>query len=249
MDWFPLWNSLRIALVSTAITFFLGICTAHYIAKLPRIVKGTLDCILTIPLVLPPTVVGFLILKVLGPRGAVGRWVLDWFGVRITMTWYAAVFAVVAVTFPLMYRTARGAFEALDPSLIHAGQTLGCSNTYIFWRIIMPCCKTGILAGTVLTFARGLGAYGATSMVSGYIQGQTATVSTTVYQAYRQNEDALAYLWIAVNLAISFCVMVAVNMMEKRAAKGREVMGHGAFGTHPKAAGQLPARCVLSGRK
>ena len=161
MDWFPLWNSLRIAGISTVAVFFLGIFAAFYIAKTPRLVKGALDVILTMPLVLPPTVVGYLLLRVLGPRRVVGAWFLSVFGIKLTMTWWSAIFATAVVIFPLMYRTARGAFESFDETLAYSGQTLGLSNTYIFWRIRMPCCRQGIMAGTVLSFARALGEYGA----------------------------------------------------------------------------------------
>lgn len=223
MDWYPLWNSLRIAAISTVIIFFLGIFSAYYIAKAPRLVKGVLDVVLTLPLVLPPTVVGYLLLRLLGPNRVLGAWVLEVFGVRMTMTWWSAIFATTVVIFPLMYRTARGAFEAFDEDLAYAGQTLGLSNTFIFWRIRMPYCKQGILAGTVLAFARALGEYGATSMIAGYTPGRTATISTTVYQLWRTNDDALAFKWVLVNLAISFVVLLAVNLLEKkqRAPKGR----------------------------
>ena len=132
MDWFPLCNSLRIAGISTVIIFFVGIFAAYYIAKAPRLVKGILDVILTMPLVLPPTVVGYLLLRVLGPKRLIGTWVLELFGIKLTMTWWSAIFATVVVIFPLMYRTARGAFESFDETLAYSGQTLGLSNTYIF---------------------------------------------------------------------------------------------------------------------
>lgn len=215
MDWYPLWNSLRIAAISTVIIFFLGIFSAYYIAKAPRVVKGVLDVVLTLPLVLPPTVVGYLLLRVLGPNRILGSFVLDVFGIKMTMTWWSAIFATTVVIFPLMYRTARGAFESFDENLAYAGQTLGLSNTFIFWHIRMPYCKQGILAGTVLAFARALGEYGATSMVAGYTPGRTATISTTVYQLWRTNDDALAFKWVLVNLAISFIVLLAVNLLEK----------------------------------
>ncbi len=216
MDWYPLWNSLRIAAISTVIIFFLGIFSAYYIAKAPRVVKGVLDVVLTLPLVLPPTVVGYLLLRVLGPNRILGSFVLDVFGIKMTMTWWSAIFATTVVIFPLMYRTARGAFESFDENLACAGQTLGLSNTFIFWHIRMPYCKQGILAGTVLAFARALGEYGATSMVAGYTPGRTATISTTVYQLWRTNDDALAFKWVLVNLAISFVVLLAVNLLEKK---------------------------------
>lgn len=216
MDWFPLYNSLRVAAISTVITFFAGICAAHYIAKTPKAVKGVLDVVLTLPLVLPPTVVGFFLLKTIGPLGPVGSRVLDVFGFKMTMTWYAAIFAATVVSFPLMYRTARGAFESFDETLLYSGQTLGLSNTFLFWRVVMPNCKQGILAGTVLAFARALGEYGATTMVTGYIPGRTATISTTVYQLWREGNDMLAYKWVGVNLVISFVVLMSVNMLENR---------------------------------
>ena len=220
MDWFPLINSLRIAGISTVIIFFLGIFAAYYIAKAPRLLKGLLDVVLTLPLVLPPTVVGYLLLRMLGPKRPVGAWFLKMFDIRLTMTWWSAIFATVVVIFPLMYRTARGAFEAFDETLAYSAQTLGLSNTYIFWKIRMPYCRQGILAGTVLAFARALGEYGATSMIAGYTPGRTATISTTVYQLWRINDDALAFQWVMVNLAISFVVLLAVNMLEKRKGKG-----------------------------
>ena len=224
MDWYPLWNSLRIAGISTVIVFFAGIFAAYTIAKAPRLVKGSLDVVLTMPLVLPPTVVGYLLLRVLGPKRIVGAWVLEHFDLRLTMTWWSAIFATVVVIFPLMYRTARGAFEAFDETLAYSGQTLGLSNTYIFWRIRMPACKQGIIAGTVLAFARALGEYGATSMIAGYTPGRTATISTTVYQLWRTNDDALAFRWVMINMAISAVVLLAVNMLEKKKTeKGRSI--------------------------
>lgn len=215
MDWFPLYNSIRIGLISTAIVFFLGIFAAYYVAKVPRVIKGILDVLFTLPLVLPPTVVGYLLLRVLGPKRMIGAWFLAAFDWKLTMQWWSAIFATVVVIFPLMYRTARGAFESFDETLAHSAKTLGLSNTYIFWKIRMPVCKQGILAGTVLAFARALGEYGATSMVSGYTPGKTATISTTVYQLWRTNDDALALRWVLVNLAISLVVLLAVNLLEK----------------------------------
>lgn len=216
MDWFPLYNSIRIAAISTALIFFVGIFSAYYIARTPRVVKGVMDVILTLPLVLPPTVVGYLLLRVLGPKRPVGQWFLGMFGLKLTMTWWAGIFATAVVIFPLMYRTARGAFESFDETLAYSAKTLGLSDRYIFWRIRMPCCRQGILAGAVLSFARALGEYGATSMLCGYTPGRTATISTTVYQLWRTNDDGLAFRWVLVNLAISFVVLLAVNMLEKK---------------------------------
>ena len=146
----------------------------------------------------------------------IGAWALRVLGLRLTMTWWSAIIATAVVVFPLMYRTARGAFESFDETLAQAGKTLGLSNTYIFWRIRMPVCRQGILAGTVLTFARALGEYGATSMIAGYTPGRTATVSTTVYQLWRTDNDAMALRWVLVNVAISAAVLLAVNLLERR---------------------------------
>ena len=221
MDWFPLINSLRIAAVSTVIVFFLGVAAAQWIARLPRLVKGALDVVLTLPLVLPPTVVGWLLLMLLGPRRPLGAWVQNVLGVRLVMNWQSAIFATAAVSFPLMYRTARGAFESFDRNLADAGRTLGRSDAWVFWRVQMPCCRQGILAGTVLAFARALGEYGATSMVAGYTPGRTATISTTVYQLWRTGDDAGAFRWVLVNVALSAFFLLTINLLEKRQGAGR----------------------------
>lgn len=220
MDWYPLLNSLRIAAISCVIVFFAGIFAAYYAARLPRALKGALDVILTLPMVLPPTVCGYLLLLVFGLKRPLGM-LLQRFGVQFVMTWYGGVLCASVVAFPLMYRTARGAFEAFDETLAYAGQTLGLSNTYIFWRIRMPACRQGILAGTVLAFARALGEYGATSMLIGYTPGRTATISTTVYQLWRTNDEAGAFFWVMVNLCISAAVLITVNLLEDRKAVRR----------------------------
>ena len=218
MDWYPLWNSLRIAFFSCVIVFFLGIFAAYYVAKMPCVIKGILDVIFTLPMVLPPTVCGYFLLILLGPKWPLGMF-LSKFGIRFAMTWYGGIVASAVVAFPLMYRTARGAFESFDQNLAYSGQTLGLSNTYIFWRIRMPACRQGILAGTVLAFARALGEYGATSMLIGYVPGRTATISTTVYQLWRTDQDAEAFQWVMVNLAISTVILLAVNMLERKNRK------------------------------
>jgi len=222
MEWFPLWNSLRIAGISAFFVFFAGIFAAYWIARLPRLVKGTLDVVLTLPLVLPPTVIGYLLLRLLGPRRMLGAWLLEQFGIKVVMSWWSAIFATSVVIFPLMYRTARGAFEAFDETLAYSAQTLGLSNTWIFWHLRLPCCRQGILAGVVLAFARALGEYGATSMIAGYTPGRTATISTTVYQLWQTNNDALAARWVLVNLAISAAVLLAVNLLERPRREGRK---------------------------
>lgn len=220
MDWYPLYNSLRIAAISCVLVFFAGIFAAYYVARLPRAVKGILDVILTLPMVLPPTVVGYFILLVFGAKRPLGIFLAQ-YGIKFVMTWYGGVLAAAVVAFPLMYRTARGAFESFDDTLAYSAQTLGLSNTYIFWRIRMPYCRQGILAGTVLAFARALGEYGATSMLIGYTPGRTATISTTVYQLWRTNDEAGAFFWVMVNLGISAAVLIIVNMLERRTKGGR----------------------------
>lgn len=215
VDWYPLINSLRIAAISCVIVFFSGIFAAYYAAKLPRTVKGILDVVLTLPMVLPPTVCGYFLLLLFGNRRPLGRFLAQ-FGVKFVMSWYGGILAAAVVAFPLMYRTARGAFESFDRNLAWSGQTLGLSNTWIFWHVRMPACRQGILAGAVLAFARALGEYGATSMLIGYTPGKTATVSTTVYQLWRTNDEAGTFFWVLVNLGISAVVLLAVNLLEER---------------------------------
>lgn len=220
MDWYPLWNSLRIAGISLVIVFFAGIFAAHYIARLPRAIKGVLDVILTLPMVLPPTVVGYFLLLIFGAKRPIGM-LLEQIGIRSVMTWQGGVIAAAVVAFPLMYRTARGAFESFDKTLAYSAQTLGLSDAFIFWRIRLPCCRQGILAGAVLAFARALGEYGATSMLIGYTPGRTATISTSVYQYWRTNDERSALIWVLINLAISAAVLLAVNMLEKKNGRAR----------------------------
>ena len=215
IDWYQLINSLRIAAISCVIVFFTGIFFAYYAARLPRTVKGILDVILTLPMVLPPTVCGYFLLLIFGTKRPIGILLMQ-LGIKFVMTWYGGILAAAVVAFPLMYRTARGAFESFDCTLSQSGQTLGLSNTYIFWRIRMPACRQGILAGTVLAFARALGEYGATSMLIGYTPGKTATISTTVYQLWRTNDDAGAFFWVMINLAISTVVLLTVNLLESK---------------------------------
>ncbi|MBM6914403.1 molybdate ABC transporter permease subunit [Gemmiger formicilis] len=218
MDWYPLWNSLRIAAISSVVVFFSGIFCAYYAARLPRAIKGVLDVVLTLPMVLPPTVCGYFLLLIFGVKRPLGAFLAQ-FGIKFVMTWYGGILASVVVAFPLMYRTARGAFESFDMNLAYSGQTLGLSNTWIFWRVRMPACRQGILAGAVLAFARALGEYGATSMLIGYTPGKTATISTTVYQLWRTNDEAGAFRWVLVNLGISAVVLLVVNLLEDRQKK------------------------------
>lgn len=210
-----MWNSIRIAIISTIIVFYIGIWSAYYISKAPKAIKGLLDVLLTLPLVLPPTVVGYLLLRILGPQRIVGAWFLNNFDLKLIMTWWSAIFATIVVIFPLMYRTARGAFESFDETLAYSAQSIGLSDSFIFWKIRMPYCRPGIIAGAILAFARALGEYGATSMIAGYTPGNTATIATHVYQLWRTNNDELAFQWVLVNMVISFVVLFALNLIEK----------------------------------
>ncbi|WP_409968886.1 molybdate ABC transporter permease subunit [Bengtsoniella intestinalis] len=212
MEWFPLYNSLRIALISTTIVFFFGIFMANWVAKQRPMVKGFFDAILLLPLVLPPTVVGWLLLMVLSPNRPLGAL----FGGGLTMTWWSAIFATIAVSFPLFYRTVRGSFEAMDVTVLQAGRTLGLSDRFLFWQVQLPMCKQGILAGLVLAFARALGEYGATAMVAGYTPNRTATIATTVYQLWRTGEDGQAWAWVGVNMAIALVFLLALQWIEHR---------------------------------
>ena len=220
MDWYPLYNSLRIATISCVLVFFAGIFAAYYVARLPRAVKGILDVILTLPMVLPPTVVGYFILLVFGAKRPLGIFLAQ-YGIKFVMTWYGGVLAAAVVAFPLMYRTARGAFESFDNTLAYSAQTLGLSNTYIFWHIRMPYCRQGILAGTVLAFARALGEYGATSMLIGYTPGRTATISTTVYQLWRTNDEAGALFLGFGDPRLSAGGLLLVKKLGRRTKGGR----------------------------
>jgi len=210
LDYSPLWISLKTAFFATVITFFTGILAAYWVIKLKKF-KGIIDGVFTLPLVLPPTVCGFFLLKIFGVNGFIGNLFLKTFNFRIVFSWQATVISATVVAFPLMYRTARGAFEQLDSSLVFSAKTLGLSNTYIFLRIVIPNCISGIVAGIVLAFARALGEFGATLMLAGNIQGKTRTISTAVYSAMAAGDYDLAYKWVLVNLLISFLVIGFMN--------------------------------------
>ena len=216
MNLFPLWNSLRIAAISAVIVFFLGIFFAYWVKKCPRIIKGILDVFFTLSLVLPPTVIGFFLVMVFGVKHPLGEFLLK-LGIKLINDWKGGVVAAVIITFPLMYRTVRSSFEAFDEDLASAGKTLGLSNHYVFWHIRIPNCKNGIIAGTVLAFARGLGEYGATSMFIGYNEYHTATISTTVAMTWdNEATQHIALFWAIFNILLSAIILITVNMFETR---------------------------------
>lgn len=212
----PLIISLEVAGLATVMTFFLGIALAYGVLQLrSRLASTIADAVITLPLVLPPTVVGFFLLLLLGKRSAIGSALLA-LDLPLVFTWRAAVIAAVIVSLPLMYRTARGAFEALDRNMIHAAQTLGVSNGRIFRRIIVPNARHGILAGLVLSFARALGEFGATIMFAGNIPGRTQTMSTAIYAAVQANDYDLALRWAIIISLFSLIFIGAMNLYLKR---------------------------------
>ena len=217
MDFSPLYISLKTAGLATVITFILGIYAARFICKLKKY-KGFIDGIITLPLVLPPTVVGFFLLLFLGKNSFIGQF-LAVFDINIIFSWPATVITAVVVSFPLMYRTTRGAFEQIDKDLIFAARTLGMSEEKIFWKIILPLAKSGILAGAILSFARALGEFGATIMLAGNIPGKTQTMSTAIYSAVQANDQETAFVWAGIIIIVSLMVMVLMNYWLKQQEK------------------------------
>lgn len=211
MDITPLLISFKVAFTATIITVCTGIPMAWFVAKLNR-GKGFIDGVLTMPMVLPPTIVGFFLLLLIGKNGLLGSALLQ-FNIVLIFTWVAAVLASVIVSFPLMYRTARGAFESIDQNLIYAGQTLGMSNFEIFRKVVLPNTISGMTAGIILTFARALGEFGATIMVAGNIPGRTQTMSVAIYSAVQGGHREKAYAWVIVIMVISFGTMMTMNWL------------------------------------
>jgi molybdate transport system permease protein len=210
MEWSPLIVTLETAVTATFITFFLGIGLAYLVVRLKR-GQGLMDAVITLPMVLPPTVVGFFLLLAFGKRSAIGQLLLQ-FDITLVFTWKAAVIAAVVVSLPLMYRTARGAFEQLDRNIIYAARTLGVSEWRIFWHILIPNARHGILAGLVLAFTRALGEFGATIMFAGNIPGRTQTMSTAIYAAVQANDYDLAGKWAMSLVVFSLIFVLAMNM-------------------------------------
>lgn len=220
----PIWISLKTAVAATIITFFSGIVAARWMLGYRGRGKGAIEGLLTAPLVLPPTVVGFLLLLLLGKNG-IGQ-ILDFFGVTVIFSWYATVIASTVVAFPLMYKTALGAFEQIDPNLFACARTLGASESRVFWQIMLPLATPGLIAGTLLAFARALGEFGATLMLAGSIPGKTETIAIAIFFAAESGAMDRALLLVIVMLAISLGVMTAVNYWtEGQGGKGAGVQG------------------------
>ncbi len=214
MDLSPLYISMKTAGLATVITFVLGVYAARYIRGVKRF-QGIIDGIITLPLVLPPTVVGFFLLLLLGRNSFIGQF-LNLFGINIIFSWPATVITATVVSFPLMYRTTRGAFEQIDKDLIAAARTLGMSEERIFWKIIIPLARPGIMAGAILSFARALGEFGATIMLAGNIPGKTQTMSTAIYSSVQANDQESAFIWAFIIIIFSLAVMVLMNYWLKK---------------------------------
>lgn len=213
MDWSPILISIKTASLSIFITFFLGIFAAWAVIRLRSDrLKIICDGILTLPLVLPPTVAGFFLLYLFGVKRPIGQFFIDFFSVKIAFSWGATVLAAVVMSFPLMYRSARGAFEQVDPNLAAAARTLGMSEWEIFWKVLFANAVPGILSGGVLAFARGLGEFGATSMIAGNIAGKTRTLPMAVYSEVAAGNMEAATSYVAVIVVIAFLSIILMNL-------------------------------------
>lgn len=226
MDPSPILISLKTAGLSIVITFFLGLALAWLVVSIrSRPLKMVLDGLLTLPLVLPPTVAGFFLLYLFGVKRPIGELLLNFLGVKIVFSWPATVLAAVVISLPLMYRSARGAFEQVDETLVQAARTIGMSEWAIFWRVIMPLALPGVAGGGILAFARGLGEFGATAMVAGNIAGKTRTLPLAIYSAVAAGNMESAYEYVLILVGISFLVVVGMNWFTE---KGRGGPGRGA---------------------
>ena len=219
LDWSPLWISLKTGIVATVLSFFLGIFAARRSIRKGPGARSVLDGILTLPMVLPPTATGFFLLLFFSKRRPFGSFLYQQFGLKVVQSWLGCIIAATVIAFPLMYRNARAAFEQMDANLVYAGRTLGMSETKIFWKVVMPVSGPGIIAGTVLAFARALGEYGATSMLAGNIPGKTATVSQRIAMVIQDGDYLTAGIWVAVVLLIAFAVIFLMNFVAGKKMK------------------------------
>ena len=213
LDWSPLFISLKTGIVATFISFFLGIYAARKVVKTTPGKKAVIDGILTLPMVLPPTVAGFFLLLIFSKRRQFGIFLYETFDIKVVQSWLGCIIAATVIAFPLMYRNARAAFEQLDVNLIYAGRTLGMSDIRIFWKVVIPSAGPGIASGTILTFARALGEYGATSMLAGNIPGKTGTISQKIAMVIQDGDYATAGVWVAIVMLIAFLVIFSMNFI------------------------------------
>ena len=219
LDWSPLWISIKTGIVATVISFFLGLWAARKVVKKDYRAKSILDGILTLPMVLPPTVAGFFLLLIFSRRRTFGIFLNDTFDIRVLHTWLGCIIAATVIAFPLMYRNARAAFEQIDANLVYAGRTLGMSETAIFWRIVVPTAGPVIASGTILTFARAMGEYGATSMLAGNIPGKTGTISQRIAMVIQDGDYVTAGFWVIIVIIIAFFAVFLINMISGRHMK------------------------------
>ena len=219
LDWSPLIISLKTGVVATIVSFFLGLFAARKVIRLPYTAKAIVDGILTLPMVLPPTVAGFILLLIFSRRRPVGIFLDQQLDIQVVHTWLGCIIAATVIAFPLMYRNARAAFEQIDANLVYAGRTLGMRETEIFWRIVVPTAGPGIASGTILTFARAMGEYGATSMLAGNIPGKTGTVSQRIAMVIQDGDYATAGFWVVIVLLIAFVIIFLVNWITGRRMK------------------------------
>jgi molybdate transport system permease protein len=207
--WIPLVLSLKVAGWATALNLFLGTAVGYALARARFPGRDLLDALLTLPLVMPPTVLGYYLLVLIGSQGVLGAWLLQHFGIRLIFTVEAAIIAATIVSFPLVFKAARAAFETVDPQFEDAARTLGLREWPVFWRVSLPLAWRGILAGLLLAFARALGEFGATLMVAGSIAGQTQTLSIAVYEAVQAGQDDTANFLVIVTSIV--CVVVLLG--------------------------------------
>lgn len=210
LDLSPIWISLKTATLSTVIVSVLGILTARYMAFKCKRGKALIDGLLNLPLVLPPTVVGFFLLLLLGVRSPVGMFFMR-LDIKIVFSWGATVIAAATVSFPLMYKTVRTSFELIDTNLLRAGRTLGSSEWDVFFRIVLPLAWPGIIGGCVMSFARAIGEFGATLMLAGSIPGRTQTIPVAIYIAMQSNDMSRAYVYVIVITLISLLATYGLN--------------------------------------
>ncbi|EKY26206.1 molybdate ABC transporter permease subunit [Clostridium celatum] len=218
MDFSPLWISLKTAFVATVITFIIGIVISYKMANYRGKGRGIIDGIFTLPLILPPTVVGFFLLLICGKNGVIGKIIMS-FDKNIIFTWSATVIAATVVSFPMMYRTCRSAFEQIDKNMILAARTLGLSESKIFFKIAIPLAWPGIIGGLVLSFARALGEFGATLMIAGNIPGKTQTMPVAIFFAVEGGDMNKALLWVLIIVAISFIMIFLLNFWSDKQQK------------------------------
>lgn len=219
LDWSPLFISIKTGIVATIFSFFLGIYAARKVVKTTPGKKAIIDGILTLPMVLPPTVAGFFLLLIFSRRRPFGIFLFENFGIKVVQTWLGCIIAATVISFPLMYRNARAAMEQIDVNLIYAGRTLGMSDTEIFWKVVIPTAGPGIASGTILTFARALGEYGATSMLAGNIPGKTGTISQKIAMVIQDGDYITAGVWVAIVMVIAFLVIFLMNLISGKKMK------------------------------